>query len=314
MSCTATCACNEKMINTKTGCVTSRAVEKQPWIVNRTKADGTRNYIDLTTTLNDAYFSGLMNKVDPLERVFALPEIKNITDAREKSVMEAAKDGTMYKVRDGVRKFDGAFFPPFASPQLVSILQSQQCASPCKYSVDANGTIWGVISADGTKLYPMRMDAGSIDAVYVNPTDGEVEKVNYSFNLHPSEKDAQVRGLKCSDLIGDINPLDYTGLMDVTMTVVSISTLQLVVKLKDSFGSALTPEVVKGFLVTDFTMTESASPYSVWTAFAITGAGSSFAESPDGTYTFIFPTGTPATTTHHMKLIPVKTGFDCSTV
>jgi hypothetical protein len=278
--------------------------------MNRTKADGTLNYIDLTTTLNDAYFSGLINNVDPLERLFPLPECKNITDAREKSVFDSAKDGVQYKVRDGIRKYDGMFFPPFASPELVSILQSQACASPCKFSVDANGTIWGRISADGTKLYPMRMDAGSVDVVYVNPDDTQVEKVNYSFNLHPSEKDSQVRGLKCSDLIGDINPLDYTGLMDVTMTVLAITTTELVIKLTDSFGSALTPEVVKGFLVTDFALQN----ITTTTPIALTGTGASFTGLPDGSYTMVFKTADDPASTNNLRLTPLKTGFDCTTV
>ena len=310
MSCTTTCACNQVMTNTKTGCISSRTVEKQAWVMNRTKADGTLNYIDLTVALDDTYFSSLINNVDPLARLYPLPECKNISDVRDKSVMDTAKDGTMFKVRDGIRKFDGFFFPPFASPQLVAILQSQACAAPCKFSIDSEGTIWGMISADGTKLYPMRMDAGSVDIIYTNPNDTEVEKVAYSFNLHPSEKDRNVRGIKCGDLTGDINPLDYTGMLDVNMKVISVSTTQLVVKLFDNFGTPLTPEAVTGFLVGDFAL------YNITTssAIALTGTGASFAESPTGTYTFHYATANDPASTNHLRLTPTKTGFDCSKV
>ena len=310
MSCAKTCACNEVMINTKTGCVSSRAVEKRAWVMNRTKSDGTLNYIDLTSALDDAYFSGLMNETDEQARIFPLPEIKNIEDVRDKSVMETAKDGTLFKVRDGIRKFDGSFFPPFSSPQLVAILQSQRCASPCKFSVDANGTIWGRISEDGTKLYPRRMDAGSIDIIYVNPTDTEVEKVDYSFNLHPSERDCEVRGLQASELDGDIDPLDYDGLMDVYLKVVSCTTTKLVFELYDGFGKITDAEKVTGFLVADFAL------YNVTdsSAIALTGTGAAFAEAPDGTYSATYATANQPTSADHLRLTPTKLGFDCTAV
>lgn len=308
MSCAKTCACNEQMVNTKTGCVSSRAVEKQAWIMNRTKADGTLNYIDLTGALDNSYFSALINNVDPLKRIFPLPEIKNIVDVRDKSVMESAKDGTLFKVRDGIRKFDGSYFPPFSSPQMVAILQAQRCASPCKFSIDANGTIWGRLSEDGTKLYPMRMDAGSIDVIYVKPTDSEVEKVDYSFNLHPSERDCTVRGLQTSELTGDIDPLEYEGLMDVNIKLISCSAggSSLVVELFDNYGKTTSPEPITGLLIADFTATQSTSttPFTTTGALALT----SVIEGPAGTYTFA--TTAPPTVSHALHLIGSKTGYD----
>lgn len=313
MSCAKTCACNQKMMNTKTGCVSSRAVEKSAWVMNRTNATGASNFIDLTSLLDDTYFKGLINNItDPTARLFPLPECKNISDVRDKSVIESAKDGTMFKVRDGIRKFDGQFFPPFASPQLVAILQSARCADPCKFSIDANGTIWGRLSTDGTKLYPIRMDAGSIDVIYTNPTDSEVEKVNYSFNYHPSERDCEVRGLLASDLTGDINPLDYIGLMDVNMQVVSVSTTKLVVRLYDNYGDILSgqQEAVVGFLVSNFALRNVTTS----SAIALTGSGASFSESPAGTYNLTYATANQPSSTNHLALTPSNPGYDCSTI
>ncbi len=193
---------------------------------------------------------------------------------------------------------------------MVAILQAQRCASPCKFSVDANGTIWGNISADGTKLYPVRMDAGSVDVVYQKPTDSDIEKVNYSFNLHPSERDCQLRGLQSSELTGDISPLDYDGLMDVFMKVISCSTTKLVVQLFDGYGKVLTPEAVTGFLVANFAL------YNITTSSAIplVGTGAIFAEAPAGTYSLTYVTASDPASTNHLKLTPTKTGFDCTAV
>ncbi len=310
MSCAKTCACNEQMINTKTGCVSSRAVEKRPWVMNRTKADGSLNYIDLTADLDDAYFVALINNADPLERLFPLPEIKDINDVRDKSVMVEAKDGTQFKVRDGIRKFEGVFYPPFSSPQMVAILQAQRCASPAKFSVDANGTIWGRISEDGTKLYPMRMDAGSVDVIYQNPTDTDVEKVNYSFNLHPSERDCTVRGLQASELSGDINPLDYDGLMDVFMQVISCSLTALVFELHNGYGKITSPEKVTDFVVEDFALQNVTTS----TPIALVGTGATFVEAPAGTYTATFVTADDPADNDELSLTPTKNGFDCTSV
>jgi hypothetical protein len=245
-----------------------------------------------------------------LQRLFPLPECKDINDVRDKSVMVDAKDGTQFKVRDGIRKYDGVFYPPFSSPQMVAILQAQRCADPCKFSVDANGTIWGRISNDGTKLYPMRMDAGSIDVIYQLPTDSDIEKVNYSFNLHPTERDCIMRGLQASELTGDISPLDYDGLMDVFMKVISCSTTKLVVQLFDGYGKVLTPEAVTGFLVSNFALRNVTTS----SAIGLTGTGAAFAEAPAGTYSFTFATANDPASTNHLTLTPTKTGFDCTAV
>lgn len=313
MGCAVTCACNDIMMNTKTGCLSSRAVEKRAWVINRTDSTGALNYIDLSGTLDNTYFSALINQLDATKRLFPLPECKNITDVREKSVLYAWKDGTMIKVRDGIRKFDGMF--PIASPQFLTILQAQRCAEPCKFSIDANGTIWGRLSSDGTKLYPKRMDAGSIDAVYANPTDSEPEMIAYSFNLAPSERDCDTRGLKASELVGGIQPLDFEGLMDVNMKVLTPPdhiTDIMVVRLFDNYGSILSgqEEVVTGLVAADFAaaMSTSTTPFTTFSANTIV----SVVEAPAGTYTI---TLTAPTAAHAVRLLhgaTPKAGFDMS--
>lgn len=313
-NCAQTCACNETMNNTKTGCITTKAVEKQTWIMNETGSDGTKNFIDLTATLDDTYFSDLINEANPLDRLYPLPEIKNVTDARDKPVVYTWKDGTEVFVRDGVRKFEGMFPPDSASPQLLGILEGQRCSTPCKFAIDANGTIWGRISADGTKLYPVKMDGQSVAGIYINPTDTEPAMLAYSFNLHPSEKDCKLRGLEASELTGDINPLDYEGLMDVYVEVISCSITKLVVKLYDIFGTPLNPETIKGLLVGDFSLTKVASPYTATpTPVLLTGTGAAFSET-DGTYSLTYKTSDAPAATNHLQLTPVKDGYDFTNV
>lgn len=306
MSCAKVCDCNNQLANSAIGCLQQVAVEKRAWIVNKYDATGALNFIDLTSLLDDTYFSGLINKTDPLARWYPLPEIKNITDARDKPVVYSWKDNTEVFVRDGIRKFEGMFPPESASPQLISILESERCAKPCKVSVDANGTIWGKLSADGTKLYPLEMDAQSVAAIYVKRTDTEPQMLGYSFNYHPSEKDCQIAGLEVSELAGGINPLDYNGLMDIYVKVISCTTTILTVKLYNAFGTALNPETIKGFVVGNFSL------YNVTTssAIALTGTGSLFTESPQGTYALKYATANVPSSTNHLRLTPAKSGYD----
>lgn len=304
--CAKTCDCNVTTTNTGAGCTPVMKVEKRPWIMNETKADGTLNYIDLTSDLDDEYFSGLINNVDPLQRLYPLPEIKNITDAREKPVVYAWKDGTEVFVRDGIRKFEGMFPPDSASPQLTGILEGQRCSKPCKFSVDADGTVWGKISDDGTKLYPVKMDAQSVAAIFTKPTDTEPQMLGYSFNYHPSEKDCVLRGLVPSEMADGVDPLSYNGLIDVFVKVVSCNDTKLVVKLTTVFGTALNPLVVTGLVVGDFAL------YNVTdsSAIALTGSGSAFAENPDGTYSLTYATADQPTAADVLRLTPTEDGYD----
>jgi hypothetical protein len=310
MGCAKVCDCNFSIGNTGTGCVTPMAVEKRAWVVNRFKADGTLNYIDLTATLDDNYFLDLINEADPLARFYPLPEIKNITDVRDKPLMFTWKDGTERFVRDGVRKYEGMFPPESASPQLIGILEGQRCTDPCKFSIDANGTIWGRISADGTKLYPIRMDAQSIAALWVKTTDTEPEMVGYSFNYHPSEKDCQVRGLEAGELVGGINPLDYDGLLDVFVQVVSCTTTALKVKLYTIFGQILSALTVKAMIVGEFDLFNVTDNSTI----SLVGTGSDFEEDPAGTYEFTYTTADQPVSTDVLKLTPTKNGYDFAAV
>lgn len=307
MGCAKLCDCNLSLSNTGTGCITPMAVEKRAWIMNKTKSDGTLNYIDLAGALDDTYFQGLINNADPLARIYPLPEIKNIVDARDKPTTYAFKDATERFVRDGVRKFEGVFPPEFASPQLVGILEDQRCAKPCKFTIDANGTIWGRPSADGTKLYPIEMDGQSVAVTLIKPTDTEPAMMSYSFNYHPSEKDCIIRGLEAGELAGGINPLSYDGLLDVFIEVVSCTTIKLVARLYTIFGNLLTPLTVKGLVVGDFALENVTVPGAI----ALTGTGSDFSESSDGgTYSLTYATADDPASTNVLKLTPTKNGYD----
>lgn len=311
LGCATVCNCNSPLVNTGIGCTPIMKVEKVTWLVNEVDQTGALNFIDLQGALDDAYFTGKINNADALARFYPLPPMLDIVDEREKPITYAYKNGTKRFIRDGVRSFAGMFPPESASPQLVGILESGRCAKLCKFQIDANGTIWGRLSDDGTKLYPFKMVSGSIAALWTKETDSTPQMIGYSFDYDPSERDCFPRGLQTNALTGDINPLDYDGLLDVFVKVVSCSAAagtygKLVVQLYDGFGNLLSPELVKGLLI------GTMSIYDKTAAAAITNF--TMAENPGGTYTLSFVVGHALTAAHHLTLTIVKNGFDFTAV
>ncbi len=306
--CANVCDCNITVANLGVACTPNMKVIKRPWIVNEHDAAGDLNYIDLTSDLDDDYFQELINAADPLARWCPLPEVKNIADNRDKPVVYAFKDGDERFVRDGVRKFEGTFPPESASPQLTGKIEAWRCAQPCFMGVDADGTFWGKISADGTKLYPVKMAAGSIAPIFTKPTDTEPQMLGISFNFHTSEKDCVLRGLPADELDG-VNPLDYDGLLDVYLKVISCDTTKLVAKLYTEFGTTLNPLTDKGLVVGDFALYNKTDD----SAIALTGAGADFSESL-GIYTLTFATDDQPTAADILRLTPTKNGRDYTAV
>lgn len=306
LGCATVCDCNSPLVNTGIGCSPIMKVEKVTWLINQVNSEGELNYIDLTVDLDDAFFTAMINNADPLARLYPLPPMLDIVDEREKPVVYTYKNGTKRFVRDGVRSFMGMFPPESTSSQLVGILESGRCAKPCKFQLDANGTIWGRLSDDGTKLYPFLMVAGSIAALFTKETDTTPQMIAYSFDYDPSERDCFPRGLQTNSLTGDINPLNYEGLIDVFIKVISCSAAagghgELVVQLFDGFGNLLNPELIKGLEVGIFTV------YDVTAAADIIDF--TMAEGPSGTYTFTFVSGHALTATHTLNLIPSQNGY-----
>ena len=300
----AVCNCGASANNTGVGCVYLKQVEKIQWLTSLYDSTGTPNFIDLTTAIDDTVIKAMINNVDPLARAYPLPESKNIDDVRDKTVTEDMKDGTKYFVRLGIRNYTTVFPPESASPVLDASLQGFRCYKKLgKYTITADGWIWGVISADGTKLYPAPIDPGSIAVTPIYTTDTTVQKLQLEYNYHPSFDDRLVRGIPQPQLGGNINPLDYVGLKTAYIQFVSCTTTQLVVNLLDAFGETLDPEMISGILIGGFAL------QNLTTNLAVTIA--SLDESPDGTYTFTF---TAQTSGNLLQLTPTLSGYDWSGV
>ena len=265
-TCAVGCACLNVPANSGVGCNFLMAVEKYSWFFPLATKAGVLNYIDLTVALNAAYFSGLTNNVDPTARLYPFPEIADITDVRDKPVFFTNKNGVKWFVRNNVRTYEGMFMPDSASPQLTGVIEALRCvASLGKYTVDANGTVWGILSADGTKLYPAKIVSQSVAALFTKPTDDAPEMLGMAYDYHPSMQDCQLAGIPASAFLGGFSALGLPGLLNIYLVPKSAvhGTSTIVVDLNDGWGSALPPEPVTGLLKANFALYDNTTPGAI---------------------------------------------------
>jgi hypothetical protein len=251
--CVKTCSCNASMSNTGTECAPLMEVIKKLVLVNIYDSTGTRNSVDVTgvTTIDAAFFTALVNQADASKRWYPLPELKNINDVRDTPVVEEFADSTTAFISEGVRKFQGLIVGKAGSPQLKGKLEAARCNEMGVYGIDRKGNLIGIISDDGTKLYPIRIDQESLSIQFMGATDTTTQKLQVNFNFHPDESDSCLRMIAQTEM-DDANLLTLKGLVDVYATYSSITTAGFTVKLSTDYGTPLTPVLVKGMTAPDF--------------------------------------------------------------
>ena len=75
------------------------------------KADGTRNFIDISSATLGADIQAMVSiNTVMLERLYPLPFAENITRAKTERVLETAPSGNIYNVQDGLRQNHMEFF------------------------------------------------------------------------------------------------------------------------------------------------------------------------------------------------------------
>lgn len=246
------CDCNMTLSNQGTGCVPLTSVIVKLIPVPTFDSTGVRNGIDLTTaTLNEAFFTALINQSDASKRWYPLPSMKNVTSPRADAVVETFDDGTSQFVTEGAKTFDGIVVGRDANPMVKAQMDSIRCGEISVYGVDKNGSLYGSISSDGTMFYPTRIDSQSFQAILQGATGTTVQKLNVKFNYHPDENDGDLRMITADELGGSYL-LTTKGLIEVTMVFSSLSTTGVVVKMKTPFGTQLNPVLKKGLLVANF--------------------------------------------------------------
>ena len=206
------CDCNVSLSNTGTpNCESIANVAKKLYYFNTFAADGTRNGIVTTVTLDQAYLDAKINEADATKRFYPLVDMENVTDEAADSAFEEAPSGTKAFIKEGVRSFVGEFWKQ--SPTFLGQIKSARCTDISVIYVDADGNIIGSCDDGGDILYGIRVDKNSWDAKLVKATDATVQKVSLAFDYSQAEKDENLQMILASET--DADWLGAKGLLDV---------------------------------------------------------------------------------------------------
>jgi len=291
------CQCNLGFENTGVpNCQPIAQVAKKLIVVPLYANDGTRNQIDLTATLDAAYFSALINNTDSTKRFYPLPLIDNVEDVRADSITETLNSGQEIFVQKGTRTFTGVLVRQ--SSVFYSKIDNLRCFEFGIFVVDKSGNIIGSIDADdATKLNPIQVDQNTWNPILVKTTDTTVQKVQINFAWSSVEEDGNLRIIEASEI--DTNALNLSGLLDVNSVISAISTTGFTNTMTLDYGSAVNKIAVEGWVASDFSL------YNNTTAAAV--VITSTTESSAGVYDFIIPAQTSA---DNLTLSGQKDGYE----
>jgi len=260
--------------------------------INTFANDGTMNKILSTDTLDDTYFSGLINETDKSKRLFPSPVINQVKDTRaEFNTFDL--DGFQITTSEGVRTMaftvvDGAH------PQIADAFNSMACQTMSFYVFSINDQIGGNGSVAG-ELRPFRIKPKTMRAVYNPPSkvDETPAMVMVQFAISELENDGDIAYIDYGTGANDVQVIitDYVGLVDVTMAAAtSITTTTFVVDVSYShYGTQFKKTPFVGAVLADFTLAEvTPTPGSI-TITSVTESST-----VPGRYAFVQPTATSA--------------------
>ena len=296
-----TCACNESLGNTgEPGCQPIFKVTKKLILVNTFDSTGAENSLTVSGGLTQNALDALINQADPTKRWYPLPLLENVTGERSATSYETAPSGRKAFVKQGTRSFSAEIWEE--SSVYKNQLDAIRCNDVSIFMVDVIGNLRGTIhNNENAKLYPIKIDNNSFDAVLMFGSDTVNEKLVISFDFDQTEDDSDLRLIANADMEASL--INASGLIDIQSTISSITTTGFVAKLKQKFGSLANLVVDSGLVVGDFAL------YNVTDSANVTITSAT--ESPKGTYTFVYSAQTSGDV---LRLTPSMEGRDYKNV
>ena len=268
------CKCDSGLSNTgRPNCVTLQSVTSKMVMIPLKDSTGAKNYLDLTATLNEAYFTALTNEADATKRWFPLPQFENVELAKADSTFEEAPSGRKVFIEQGKRSFAGELWSE--TPQFLSKIQNNRCVDFGVFIIDVNGNLVG--SKVGDKLYPIPVDNESFEAKLMFATDSAIQKIMIGFDFYRLFDEGTLWLVTAEEAGLDFNNLE--GLLDVNIAFGTPTTTGVVATLTLDYGTAVAPLKVKGLTASDFLL------YNVTQAGAVT---KTVIETADGVYAFTY--------------------------
>lgn len=252
MATTDECLCGQGMNNTGLpSCIKLFKKVTGIFIVPLFANDGTRNSFSLASA-ND--ITAKVQHTDPSKRWYPVQDLKDVELPTAESRFETAKDGSKFKLADGIKSFKATAFEQ--GSVLAGKLQGVSCGKFGVYLFDIDGNMRGI--KDGSVLYPVEI--GGWDAIFQDATDDNVSKIMIQFDFDILLKVSKFWLVSSSDTV--VNPNTVSGLVDANITEVSSTTTVTTITVYSDYGSGLTDQAVTGLVTADFSAyndTDSAS-------------------------------------------------------
>ena len=293
------CKCDVGLSNTGTACTPLQAVARQYVFVNKYKADGTLNKLDLSVTLDSALWTTQLNAVTD-ERWRPTPRVQNVADEKADNITQSFNDGSTAFIAEGARTVTS--FLPGQAPHLVGVFNGFRCFDIAAYVIDNDGNLVGKCIEDGF-LHPICIEEDTINATYVkNDASATVSGINLSFTWSLDEKDENMSMVTVDEMTDGVAGI--SGLKDVGSSYANISQTSFDALLTvTGYGTKLTPVTVKGLLAGDMVL------FNVTDSLAVTIISAT--EGPDGTYAITYASQDVSDV---LRLTITKDGFDFTAV
>lgn len=301
------CSCDVSLQNTGSpSCAPVMGVAANFILVPLIANDGTFNYIDPSATLNDAYFTALINEADDSKRWYPTGKLKNVTTDRADPILETFEDGSSVFIRDGIRNFTAMIIK--GSFELAKQFNANRCSTFGIFIVDLDGNILGTTKTGSDYLYPIAVDAATFYAKPVFTTDTTIQKIMLQGQWDVLQKDDDLRMISASS-ISAANIVNLKGLMNVYATIVSTSTTTMVLDLYAKVGNIVTNYPIEGLVTADFVSSDTGSTskmYNITDASDLTVAATE-STTVDGRYTLTY---TGAVASEVLQPLIKKNGLD----
>lgn len=260
--------------------------------------DGTKNVIDTTDTIDDAYILAAINNADQSKRWFPLQKLNAVASERADPTFDTRSDGGQALVKEGIRNFSFEIWEGGA--RFKKQLDKGRCREFSFFIINEGRIIGLDLTDEQLELAPIRIAKDSLVVKYLFATDTTVEKVSVAFQFDQRENDGSLSYVEVAD---DADLTGYRGLLDIYSEIVQNTLTTVTVKLFNKYGAANNKNVLTGLVAGDFAL------YNTTDSAAVTV--SSCVESPEGSYLLTF---TAQTANDVLRITPTKSGYDFTAV
>jgi len=216
------CECGSGLNNLgSSSCPSIMKTIKKHIFVSLYDGDGNRNSINLTDfdangILTDSYIASKLHEEDGLKRWYPTPNVyENVESTRTDTTTEEFQSGLIVRIQNGVQTFMGSLVQ--VEESLAARILSNGCSDFGVYEIDKDGSIRGEMSGDGSELYPIKINKGSLDSYSVPEVEGtSVSRVMVTFQYDGTVSEINLKKIANSQI--EPNMLQIASMIDGTLS------------------------------------------------------------------------------------------------